>query len=537
MKMSLSSIRGYFLQQSESLREFARGYGKYTAGTLIIGILSYFSLMAEELNNNYDGIWHLSNFVAGDFEISLGRGLERYADRARFGVVSSPLGTILCLLLLGISLALIIRRFELGGTRRAWFIVFLMTVNPSLCDTLSYIYLAVNYLLACFFAVFAFYLLTADAEAAPKARIRGILSCAVALAVSMALYQAYFDVFCVLLVFYGIRMILQRREIREILRYCADALAGILCGGIFYLLLTKALLFRAGTTMADYKGAADIGPVTILLAFPASFVKSYQEACNYIFCYHFWTDLEFAGILCALLVIGLAALALCRAAGLFRSSKVHFALYLLFLALIPPAANAVLFLAVGNVMTGLMATGLLLSVALSLILLPEADRGPAADVLRVVWPAILVLFGWYALFTVTNDQLALREGRTATVTLTEQIVSELYRGNYLEAETPRSVALVGRPGNNPYFARSKAFDMANEYAQFGYWSTDPRNNRVSWYGVLTGYLGVTFPLCDDVTYDTLRATDAVAAMPVFPAAGSIEVIQDVVVVKVSDLYD
>ena len=172
-----------------------------------------------------------------------------------------------------------------------------------------------------------------------------------------------------------------------------------------------------------------------------------------------------------------------------------------------------------------------------LILLPEADRGPAADVLRVVWPAILLLFGWYALFTVTNDQLALREGRTATVTLTEQIVSELYRGNYLEAETPRSVALVGRPGNNPYFARSKAFDMANEYAQFGYWSTDPRNNRVSWYGVLTGYLGVTSPLCDDVTYDTLRATDAVAAMPVFPAAGSIEVIQDVVVVKVSDLYD
>ena len=46
----------------------------------------------------HDGIWHLSNFIAGDFEISLGRGLERYADRARFGIVSSPLNTVLCLL-------------------------------------------------------------------------------------------------------------------------------------------------------------------------------------------------------------------------------------------------------------------------------------------------------------------------------------------------------------------------------------------------------------------------------------------------------
>lgn len=528
---------GPVMQLVDKLHAFFREYGKYVFGTLIIGILSYFSLMAEELNNNFDGIWHLSNFIAGDFEISLGRGLERYADRARFGVVSSPLGTILCLLLLGISLALIIRRFELAGTHRAWLFVFIMTVNPSLCNTLSYIYLAVNYLLACFFAVAAFYLLTADQNNSTKSRIRRIITCAIALAASMALYQAYFNVFCVLLVFYGIQSILHRQKIREILRYCADALLGILSGGIFYLLLTKALLFRAGTTMSDYKGAADIGPVTILLALPASFIKSYQEAYNYIFRYHFWTNLEFAGILCVLLVICLAAPVIYQGVLLFRDAKAHFALYLLLLLLVPPAANAVLFLAVGNGMGCLMATGILLSTAMSLTLLPKENNGPAAAGLHIFCPAVLILLGWYALFTVANDQLALREGRTATVTLTEQIVSELYREKYLEAETPRSVALVGRPGNNPFFARSAAFDMANEYAQFGYWSTDPRNNRVSWHGVLTGYLGVSFPLCDDVTYDSLRKSDAVAIMPVFPADGSIEIMQDVVVVKVSDLYE
>lgn len=133
-----------------------------------------------------------------------------------------------------------------------------------------------------------------------------------------------------------------------------------------------------------------------------------------------------------------------------------------------------------------------------------------------------------------NDQLALKEGKTAVITLTENIVSGLYSGGYLDEY--HTVAFVGRPGNNDRFAKSAAYQMANDYARFGCWSTAPRNNRVSWEGVISNFLGVNLSLCGDPEYQELIALEQVADMPEFPLEGSICVINDIVVVKVSELY-
>ena len=91
---------------------FLRKYNKYIISSFSIGILVYFMMMSLNLVNDLDGIWHLSNFIAGDWEISLGRGLQRYADRARFGIVSDPFNTMLTLLLISTANAVILMKFE-----------------------------------------------------------------------------------------------------------------------------------------------------------------------------------------------------------------------------------------------------------------------------------------------------------------------------------------------------------------------------------------------------------------------------------------
>ena len=70
-------------------------YGRVVVGGTLFGVLVYFSMMSLDLVNSYDGIWHWSNFIAGDWEISLGRGLQRYFDKLRFGIVSTSLNTVL----------------------------------------------------------------------------------------------------------------------------------------------------------------------------------------------------------------------------------------------------------------------------------------------------------------------------------------------------------------------------------------------------------------------------------------------------------
>ena len=74
--------------------------------------MTYFMLMSLNLVNDVDGIWHLSNFIAGDWEISLGRGLQRYADRARFGIVSEPFNSIITIFLVATANTVILRKFE-----------------------------------------------------------------------------------------------------------------------------------------------------------------------------------------------------------------------------------------------------------------------------------------------------------------------------------------------------------------------------------------------------------------------------------------
>ena len=78
--------------------------------------------------------------------------------------------------------------------------------------------------------------------------------------------------------------------------------------------------------------------------------------------------------------------------------------------------------------------------------------------------------------------------------------------------------------------------MANGYAQFGCWSTDARNNKVSWEGVLSNFLGINLIVCGESDYSEIISLEQVAEMPEFPATGSICVIEDIIVVKVSEVY-
>ena len=236
-------------------------------------------------------------------------------------------------------------------------------------------------------------------------------------------------------------------------------------------------------------------------------------------------------VLTALFLIYLLAVVI-RFLRLFKQNRVCAFLFILTVALLPAAGCFVLLIAVGNTMSGLMSMGLVLCVTLLGVIVP--DEGKTGFWMKRCYLFFLAVFAWFQLSAVTNDQLALKEGKTATVTLTENIISGLSEEGYLDPY--QVVAFVGRPGDNDMFAQSTAYQMANGYAKFGCWSTAARNNRVSWAGVISNFLGVNLNLCGDAEYQEIVELKQVADMPEFPLDGSICVIGDIVVVKVSDIY-
>ena len=96
---------------------------------------------------------------------------------------------------------------------------------------------------------------------------------------------------------------------------------------------------------------------------------------------------------------------------------------------------------------------------------------------------------------------------------------------------------VGRPSDNPLFVKNFVFEKANEYACMGSW--DPEDLRwvvQSWQGFFTHEAGTNLYIADDEKLEEALLDETVRAMPVFPEYGSIAMVNDVVVVKLSDDY-
>lgn len=538
---------------------FFKRYGKYIIGGLIAGLLSYFMMMACNLVNHVDGIWHPSNFIAGDWEISLGRGLQRYSDKLRFGIVSDPFNILLTLLMLTTGNAIVIMKFERitsceaacvsNATKhvqaatagcessvhfdskiyKGLFITSLIA-NPVVCNLLSYSYLAVNYALAYLLSIVCFGFVRTNMEDKKKV-LAGVLMGGASLGLSMALYQTYICVTCVLMAMYIIKMVLDGKKLRGIFQYIASCACTGVFGAVVYLIVNKALLFRAGVEMASYRGADNISPLLILKELPNSLKECYLQCWDYF--YHGkaasnlqYVDIILAGLFCVYLVA-----AVIQFVKLWKGSKVHAVLFAVMLLLLPVASCVILLIAVGNTMSGLMSVGMVVCVVMLGIIIPGEKK--TGFWMKRIYYLLLVAFTWYQLMAVINDQVALKEGKTATINLAENVVSQLYEGGYIDEF--QQVAFVGRPGDNDRFAKSAAFYMANDYARFGCWSMDARNNRASWAGVLANFVGVNMNLCDVADYHKLVGMERVINMPQFPLEGSIQVIDDIVVVKIADL--
>ena len=192
-------------------------YVPFLLANILFGCAVYYMLMACNLVNDGDGVWHLSNYVAGIGEISSGRGLLRYVDKLHFGIVSVPFLTFIALLLFSIANTVMMAVLKVEGSILRCLLSFFLIANPVVCMTLTFSYTAVGYAAAYLFAVLA---------VVPFRYFKNmfrIFLCGICIAISMSCYQAYLGVTCVLLLFLLICMIREEEKPLKLLAYMRDA--------------------------------------------------------------------------------------------------------------------------------------------------------------------------------------------------------------------------------------------------------------------------------------------------------------------------
>lgn len=501
----------------------------YILGMVLFGTAVYFMLMSEELVNCYDGNWMNSNYLAGTWERSIGRWLWPYLDKLRFGVVSVSLNSFLTLILEAVTAVFLVDLFQIRDKLAAFLVGAIFISGPITCDILSYAYMSPTFGMAFLLSVIACVFLKRIHHP-----VLGVILCAVSIACSMGCYQAYLGVTCVLMLFLLLEMILKKQDLQEIGLMIVKMASSVVAGGALYKIIITLVNWIYHVDLADYRGMSSISVKSILLNLPRMIPQAYIDFYNYFASEGAIQKNVFWGN--RWIYFGIFA-----AAGIFlirmfvkrlKSSPVHTVLLLAVLALIPVACNVSILIASGNPTILLMCGGMAVLPGLILCLMYVFEK---KSLLYHVYTVILCLSVWVNICIVTNDQIAMRDGRTSVETITQNIVTELMHDGYLD-EKPQ-VAFVGSPYKNKFFNRTVPFDTANDYAQFGRWWVETENNRRSWhYGMLLHWCGIDLDWCGDTKYNEILASGQIEEMNCFPEDDSIRVIGDVVVVKVSDKY-
>ncbi len=496
---------------------------------LISGVLINLPLITQRLTNNLDGLWNQDDYLAGSWELSTGRWFWLILDRLRFGISLDPFQTLAALALFSAGLLLASRVLSLSRSPLTLLAGIWFLSGVGVTCQLSFSFMAITYGVSFLLAILAVFLITWDR---PMRLALRISSSALCIAFMMGCYQASIGVTCLLALSVLLYGILQNKTVRSQLFFTLHMIAAVLLGGILYLLLLKASLHLTGTELSDYQGFSNLSASYLMTALPSAFVHCYQTAAHYLLDGTFRSNRLIGHAWFPIFYLPVLLPAVCGVLRTIRTSIPRALFLVLGIVLFPAAANCFYLVApeTETHMQMMVPMGCVLP-----LLLGMADplwRNKKADrITAVCWiTAAFLCFG--SLLQCVTDEYAMLVGRRATQTLAEQILAEASRQGYDYVNG--QILITDSPHSSKTFYTAPLYDKANSYAQYGNWSHDLSFSRVSWIKFYTNYLRMQVSFASGDTEATIAALPEVAAMPSFPAAGSVQNIYGVLVVKLGE---
>ena len=519
---------------------------KYFLGMLLFSSFVFFPLVSQRLTNAYDGMWTTAEYWAGGWEFSNGRWLWPVFSFLRFSLQLEPINAVVCLMLVSLGVTRLHMLFKPAWMRTScidWLAGLCYLANTVIGCYLSFAHQSVEFGLAFYLSVLA-----AVCVIRSRSIAAGVAQGAFLLALSLGLYQTDLACFCMVLLAWFLVLLFRGEEGIKLRCYIAKCLGSAVCGAALYWGILQIILKISGVAMTNYQGGADISVSGILKNLPSSVAKCYELFYRYFFgtlVKHNMlqeTAVVFVLIFC---VVG-AALA-CRLVRLIRRKDWENTFYGTAALLVLPMMCTVFMVATSQALFYIpMSGGLALFLPVCFWLLDSSREGETAcDAFRKCWnkaekalillTAAAVVYG--SVFMSAIDQQAMYEGRKATKQIADLVAGELVAEGYYDLPEKLPVMLVGRPSASPLFRTHVIYWDANDYAQVGLFEKEnAATMRYSWNAVFRDLTPMQLELCSDEVYDELIRTEEIKRMPTFPEKGSMQEMDGVYVIKISEDY-
>lgn len=510
---------------------------KYFCVMLGFAVVVYFPLMSQKLTNTFDGLWMDTYYIAGGWELSIGRWLWPLADALRFGVQTDPINSLLTLSLVTLSFILVRRLFTTKDSFLTYLLGMAFISSASVSIQLSYRYMSPIFGLSLFLSVAAAYCVIRTEN-----KVRAVVQGTVCLTLSLGLYQANLGSFCLILLVYFLMLLFQKPDRSLIHGHIAKSLCSAAAGVVLYYLTLKIVLLVTGFQMSEYNGAASVSPLYVLKRLPTGVAKAYQIFGVYFFRNQYRNNILQAVGFFALIILLVGFGLLKRFWRVVQSRDLEYILLsAAALAVLPAVCNVMLLITSEATWRLQMAGALDLFIPLCILLLdvtrkeqPQNEKLRMAAIGGAVLLAGLIVYGNVYMRAV--DQEAMYEGRKSLKTMTDRIADDLIDFGYFDGEERLPVVFVGRPSSNSAFLMRKYYLYANTYAQIGRFWGDADVARQVWKSVFQNITPVNFTYGRVERYLEVYAESETEQMPTYPQEGYIRQIGDTVVVKISDDY-
>lgn len=476
--------------------------------------------------NNY--FYHDSVIMTGlGTSLSLGRwGLRIFEIVVNMlvGCCEIPvINTLLSLLFITFSSMIIIKTLDIREGLSALYIGSVMITFPVVTSIFAYMFTSYAYWIACFFSILAVYFLN-------YCDIKKYFWAILFLILSLSLYQAYISVAVCFISVILIKDCLDEKEKIYVFKKILYMVMGI-CGGLAsYVGVTRFSLLFTGMKLGSYQGLNEINRIE-MSAIPATlanvyidFLKSYWGGINETRFIRF--------IVLSIYVLSFLLLFIC----IFRmQNKINKILSLIILAILPLIFNEMLLLSINSntFVHSLMRYSLVFTFVFPIVILEHIFKEKKTTKMqnRMLLVFMIILWIMPGVYIYTNNRAYLKMNliQEETNSYYTTLVTRIKMTEGYSDEMP--IAFIGE--GNIYDLSLGGTPFDDDVSLTGYaYNMESLINDYAWKRYMRIHIGYAPKEVQDI--DEIQKRSEVQNMPEYPDDGSIQVINDDVVVKLSN---
>ena len=498
---------------------------------IIAGIITHLSLIAMQLVCA-DGLMFSIRYEGSEGEMTIGRwGLALigrfWPDREAHAAVVP-----LCILYAAVCAILVIDMLQIKSRFTSFLIGLSFVCAPAFTILLYYSFTAAKYCFAMLLSVAAAWIVW------KLKRWYSIPAAAVLLMLSLSIYQGYIGMFTGLAVAITLKHLLNKdEEVKEkisSLKIFAQFVASAVLGMILYLISLK-IMCKMFDLVVTYGNAASFTPSYIVKNFFSAIGKSYQDFFAYFFADGIvkntaWHRDDIFACIGILILINIVILLI---QNFSKKNWWVVAVAAVLTLLLPVAINSVDVITMGNGIYQLTAMPLILAAIFGLALAEMTDFKFVLKLLPWGEMAFVSLMLTTYIFASIFSHMYMRMQYDRITTIANRAMD---RVETTEGYEPgMRIAFFGTPSMELYGLDDsyKEYDLG-DIADFGIfheglWAAVYQ----SWGKVLIKYMGTAYPYADVGTAAAIYGSPEFQEMECFPDKDSVQIINDVVVVKFS----